>query len=268
MRLFTKEELINEIRAICGAGWHDSVKQTVDTRNDGAVGNTLEALLGIEENNLPIPNAREWELKGQRKQTSSLITLKHIEPSPCGARVVSRILLPLYGWPHDKAGVKYPATEMSFRSTTSSTAFTNRGFRIVVDRTQNKLRFVFDASQANRADHAVDEWLRTVEKRTGLGPIEPEPYWGFDDLRYTIGSKIKNCFYAIAETRKQGGKEQFRYETLYILSDFSFDHLLECIENGGVLVDFDARTGHNHGTKFRLRQGHWAQLYGSVRKVI
>jgi hypothetical protein len=34
--------------------------------NIGGVGNTLEDLLGIEENNLPILNASEWELKCQR----------------------------------------------------------------------------------------------------------------------------------------------------------------------------------------------------------
>ena len=40
------------------------------------------------------------------------------------------------------------------------------------------------------------------------------------------------------------------------------------MESGYVLVDFDARTGHNHGTKFRLKQGHWADLYSSVIKAI
>ena len=48
MKLFTKNELIEQIRAICNSGWYKSVKKTIDTRNDGAVGNTLEHLLGIE----------------------------------------------------------------------------------------------------------------------------------------------------------------------------------------------------------------------------
>ncbi|MBQ5478723.1 MAG: hypothetical protein IIT66_00730, partial [Acetobacter sp.] len=33
-----------------------------------------------KENNLPLPNAAEWELKCQRRQTTSLVTLFHIEP--------------------------------------------------------------------------------------------------------------------------------------------------------------------------------------------
>lgn len=30
---------------------------------------------------------------------------------------------------------------------------------------------------------------------------------------------------------------------------------------GNILVDFDARTGHNHGTKFRMRQNCLPNLY-------
>lgn len=58
MKLYTKEELIKTIQKIINDGWHKSVKRTIDKRNDGAVGNTLESLLGIKENNLPLPNAR------------------------------------------------------------------------------------------------------------------------------------------------------------------------------------------------------------------
>jgi hypothetical protein len=60
MKLYTKEELIKTIQEIIKVGWYKSVKKTIDKRNDGAVGNTLESLLGIKENNLPLPNAREW----------------------------------------------------------------------------------------------------------------------------------------------------------------------------------------------------------------
>lgn len=268
MKLYTKNELIDFIRKVFHQGWHKSVKKTIDTRNDGAVGNTLETLLGIEENNLPIPNAQEWELKGQRKQTSSLITLKHIEPSPRAAKIVPNILLPLYGWEHKQAGTRYPASEMSFRSTTSATAFTNRGFRIIIDRQVSKVRFVFDAAKVDTEDPHISEWLRSVEKRVALGPIDPEPYWGFEDLRYAIGSKIRNCFYAVADRKVVNGHEYFLYENLFALSGFSFDNFLQCIENGAILIDFDARTGHNHGTKFRLKQGRWTSLFSSVTQEI
>lgn len=264
MKLYTKDELIKKIRELSASGWHSSVKDTVDARNDGAVGNTLEVLLGIEENNLPIPNMREWELKGQRLHTTSLVTLKHIEPSPRSAKIVANVLLPLYGWKHKEAGGKYPATERSFRSTTSATTYTNRGFRLVLDSSQGKLRFVFDASRADNRDPEIASWLESVKQRVGLGPINPEPYWGLDDLKYEIGAKVKNCFYVIADTKVDQRHEFFKYVKLLVLSDFSFDGFLECIKEGVVLVDFDARTGHNHGTKFRIKQNYWHKLYASI----
>lgn len=273
MKLFSKDELIKEIKVIASKGWHKSVKHTRDTRNDGAVGNTLEMLLGIAENNLPIPNAREWELKGQRAHSASLITLKHIEPSPTAARIVSNILLPKYGWSHKQAGSKYPKTEMSFRSTTSASCFTNRGFTVAIDRTAKKLRFVFDSKKTDVSDPEIKSWLSSVEKRAGLGAISPEPYWGFEDLKYAIGEKIKNCFYVIAESRidtesrVDKNHEYFCYKHLSVLSGFSFEKFLCCVETGSLLIDFDARTGHNHGTKFRLKQGVWADLYDDVKEV-
>jgi hypothetical protein len=136
MNSYTKNELIERTCEISKEGWHKSIKKSIDTRNDGAVGNTLEKLLGIEENNLPIPNMREWEFKGQRSQTKSLVTLKHIEPSPRGSKIVTSFSLPKYGWKHKKAGKKYQEDEKSFRSTTSATCYTNRGFRLILERDQ------------------------------------------------------------------------------------------------------------------------------------
>ncbi len=265
--LRTKEQLIDEIKDIAKRDWIKSVKSTINSRNDGAVGNTLEKLLGIPENNLPIANANGWELKGQRLHTQSLITLKHCEPFPLEKIIVSNFLLPLYGWSHKEANKKYPQNEMSFRSTTSATQFTSRGFIIVVDRQLRKLRFVFDPSKADKNNPDIVTWLKTVEKRVGLKPFDPEPYWGFDDLRNLMGEKVRNCFYVVADNKTERKREYFKYVHLVILSGFSFDNFLTCVEHGVLFIDFDARTHHNHGTKFRIKQGHWQELYSDVNKV-
>jgi hypothetical protein len=88
------------------------------------------------------------------------------------------------------------------------------------------------------------------------------------DLEAAISQKLPNCFYAVAQSRRADGREQFRYVRLVMLSAFSFDRFLKAVAGGAVLVDFDARTGHNHGTKFRLRQDCWSDLYDCVRQVI
>lgn len=53
MKIFTKESLIESLKDICNQGWIENQRHG----NQGGIGNTLEDLLGIEENNLPIPNA-------------------------------------------------------------------------------------------------------------------------------------------------------------------------------------------------------------------
>jgi len=157
---------------------------------------------------------------------------------------------------------------MSFRSTTSANDFTVRGFKIVVDRNQGKVQFVFDSTKVDTTKPEIDSWLNWVDERVGLGPFNPEPYWGFEDLRYSIGSKIRNCFYIVADSTVEDKREYFLYKELYILAGFSFNRFLDCIKDGSVLIDFDARTGHNHGTKFRLRQGKWRDIYSTVERVI
>lgn len=101
----------------------------------------------------------------------------------------------------------------------------------------------------------------------GLGPLNPEPYWGFDDLRNVVGEKVRNCFFVVADSKVERGVEYFCYLHLSILSGYTFERFLDCIENGVIQVDFDARTKHNHGTKFRMKQADWGKLYSNVVPV-
>ena len=48
------------------------------------------------------------------------------------------------------------------------------------------------------------------------------------------------------------------------LSGFSLDKFLQNIREGNILIDFDARTGHNHGTKFRINQNAVPLLYENI----
>ena len=70
-----------------------------------------------------------------------------------------------------------------------------------------------------------------------------------------------------ARTKKEKGKEYFSYEKIQMLRKFSIDALTKAIEKGYVYVDFDARTRHNHGTKFRLRQEKFPELYEHIQVI-
>ena len=255
MRSYTKSSLITALREIKKRGWIANARQG----NAGGIGNTLEDLLGIKENNLPIPNAAEWELKCQRLDTSSLTTLFHMEPSPRAFRFVPKIFLPYYGWEHESL-----ANEMSFRQTITGLTRTDRGFGVIVDRPNRKVLISF---AANVVDRRHTDWLAAVKKRAGLDELDPQPYWGFDDLQHKAGTKLLNCFYVQARTKREGGREFFSYERITILQGFDFSRFLNAIVDGFLLIDFDARSGHNHGTKFRLRQDRLDRLYAQVIKV-
>lgn len=254
MQIFTKDQLIQSLKQIAARGWIESNR----LGNHGSVGNTLEDLLGIEENNLPIPNAAEWELKTQRLQTTSLTTLFHTEPSPQALKFVPAILLPLYGWAHQEAGSRYHAGEMSFRQTINGLSRSDRGFMVQIDRKEQKILVSFDATTV---DPRHKEWLISVQNRAGLDELDPQPYWGFEDLEHKVGVKLNNCFFVQAAVKREDDKEYYRYERAMMLKGLDFEGFLEGLENGVILVDFDARSGHNHGTKFRIRQNSWPLLY-------
>jgi hypothetical protein len=260
MKTYTKETLIKALCDIRDMGWIRNARPG----NAGGIGNTVEDLLGIEENNLPLPNAADWELKCQRAKSSSLTTLFHMEPSPRACKIVPSILLPKYGWKHKEAGKKHPKDEMSFRQTINGLKRTDRGFGIEVDRSEGKILISFDFNFVG--EHHL-EWLKCVDDRVGLNELDPQPYWGFSDLFHKAGTKLRNTFYLRAETKRERKIEYFHYSEIMILQDFRIDNFVKGIEKGYVLIDFDARTDHNHGTKFRLRKDKLPDLYRNVKKI-
>ncbi len=257
MEIFTKNQLIKELQRIKESGWIKNARPG----NVGGIGNTLEDLLGIEENNLPIPNASEWELKTQRKKTSSLTTLFHMEPSPRALRFVPQIFLLKYGWKHQEAGLKYPQNEMSFRQTIGGNNRSDRGFKVVINRDEQKVLISFNASSVSDKH---SDWLKSVEERIGIDELNPQPYWGFNDLFHKAGTKLLNCFYIQAKVKRIEGVEFYHYTDIMMLQNISIDKFLLALEHNDILVDFDARTGHNHGTKFRLRQNKLPDLYDNI----
>lgn len=136
---------------------------------------------------------------------------------------------------------------------------------VKIDRIERKLLISFNASKV-APKHTL--WLQQVEQRVGLGELDPQPYWGFDDLAHKAGTKLLNCFYVQAAVKINNAKEYYNYQKVFMLEKFKFGGLLKAIETAHMLIDFDARTGHNHGTKFRLRQNYLPALYERVTVIV
>ncbi|MBQ3402727.1 MAG: hypothetical protein IJG65_05085 [Synergistaceae bacterium] len=195
---FTKPAIIAALRDIRSLGW---IRNRRNVHNDGAIGNTLEDLLGIEENNLPLPNAAEWELKTQRRNTTALLTLFHLEPSP-RALHIAEYLLSHYGWRHKNAGTRYPDDERSFRQTLSYLNPTVRGFFVDIDEADRRVVVRFDPSSIG---DELSGWKKNLADNGMMNYDEDYvPYWGFDDLYHKAGVKLGNCFYVSADVKEEG----------------------------------------------------------------
>lgn len=155
------------------------------------------------------------------------------------------------------AAKKYPVDEMSFRQTINAGGVSDRGFSVKVDRIERKASITFDKNKISDKHVA---WHKEILSRGG-GQFEHHPYWGYDDLFHKAGTKLHNCFFVRAESKSEDGKEFFLFSEILMLKKFSLEKFIDAIESGGVYIDFDARTGHNHGTKFRIRDRKIPNLY-------
>jgi len=93
----------------------------------------------------------------------------------------------LYGWAHKEADKKYPQGEMSFRQTIHGLSRSDRGFMVLIDRKLRKVLISFDAGSVHLRHK---DWLNSVKKRIGLCELNPQPYWGFDDLEHKAGTRV------------------------------------------------------------------------------
>ena len=188
-----------------------------------------------------------------------------MDPSPRAMRLVTNLLLPKYGWPLDN----HP-NEWSFRLTIGASTLNDRGFRVIINDIERKVIISFNANAAGKNQN---DWLQSVDERIGLGELNPQPYWGFDDLEHKAGTKLKNTFYVVADAKIQDGTEYFKYNGIMMLQTFSFENFIEALRQGLLKVDFDARSGHgrrghNHGTKFRIPANLFPTLYETVTTLL
>lgn len=252
--LYTKDELVQKLRDIQGRDWISVTEHRQD--RDGGLGNTLEDLLGIPENNIPLADYGRFELKTHRSHSNSLITLFRFEPRP---RSTVPTLVRNYGWPISKYGPK----ERSLRIDMDAASFSERGFIVRISEELERVEIHFDSSKVPR-EAPYSNWLRTVETRVGMGDLNPIPYWTYDDLAEKIQMKIKNMVYVTLDTRKHS----MRIALALLLQGAGLQELLDGIRRGWLQVEFNARTHHNHGTAFRTWGRNWPKLYTNIEKLM
>lgn len=190
------------------------------------IGKTLEDLLGIEENNIPGPNAITIELKSARKNVSSMLTLFTKSPLPEKA---NSILLERFGY-YSTTRVKTKRLETTVNAVDFNTLRGQKGFKITAE--SDKINIV-------------------TAKNEIVG------YWNMDTLKKSFERKLPYLMYVKADTKGRGKDEHFWFNEAWLLNGFSFENFVDLLKKGIVLVDIrigqysDGRT-HDHGTGFRV----------------
>ena len=250
MSHYTLETLKAKLQSDVIGKWHKERR----AGNDGNAGNTLEDLLGVEENNLKLPDWGDIEIKTKRKKSRALITLLHREPQPKAS--IPQLLLSL-GWRHKDAGGKYRDDEQSFRSTTRANSFSDRGFAIELR--GDKIVFIFDPKEVNvsakdrtKVYGTYGDWLDDIQKREPHFSSIPPIFWERSYVEAEIKNKLNNTLLVLVKSKKIDGENHFYFESGTLFSTFNANKMQRLFESHSLYIDFDARTGHNHGTKFRI----------------
>ncbi len=261
-----KAEIIRRIQSIAHR-WHRGARQG----NDGDQGNTLEDLLGIPENNLSIPDMGVYELKTRKVETGSLITLFHKEPQPsaCVPKIITSV-----GWRHKNAGTIYPDSEMSFRMTTQSGVHTVRGFSVVID--DDKINFVFNPDKVKLEGRdktgvfsTYGDWLADIQGRLPHYSTVLPVYWDRKEFEDKCIEKLDNTLFVTCKTKKTpGGSRLYQYNYAVFLRRLNTRRIYEFFDSGGAYIDFDARTGHNHGTKLRINLSSLPLLFDEAEVIV
>lgn len=200
----------------------------VETHRSGntGIGKTLEDLLGIKENNIPLPDIGEVaELKSYRKSAQSMMTLFTLEALPKGGDR-DRALLDGFGYSkRDNSRAK------ELHSTLSSKRFNNQGLRLKVERDK----------------------IRVIGKGRKLSI-----YWDLESLEQKFNEKLPALVYVLADTKVVSEKEYFHFNEGYFLDGFDFGAFKKRVKNDDIVVDFRMYyrpngSVRNHGTGFRVK---------------
>ena len=193
---------------------------------DTGIGKTLEDLLNIKENNIPLHDiAGVAELKAYRKNAKSMLTLFTLEPLPKGGDR-DRMLLDNFGYSKRNNG-----RSKELHSTLSCKRYNNQSLKLSVS--GDKIR------------------VQGKGKRLNI-------YRDMESVQKKFGNKLPALVYVLAESKEIKGKEHFHFSEAYLLSGFDFEVFKKMVKKDQIVVDFRMYykpngSVRNHGTGFRIK---------------
>ena len=206
-------------------------------RGNTGIGYTLESLLGVDENNLQMPDLGEIELKSHRNGASSLITLFTFNRSVW--QIPAKDVIEEYGY--------IDSNDRCALYSTVNTGTNNQGLSIRIEDEYVKLYHV--------SGQLIAEW-------SGVG------------LADTFAEKMPALVAVYADTRiNSDDREEFWFNEAYIFRQPSAGNILELIRNDTIVVDIrmhinDRGSVRNHGTGFRINDGFLGLCFSNREKLL
>ncbi len=206
-------------------------------KGDTGIGKTLEDLLHIKENNIALPDFGIMELKSQRINTPSMLTLFTKSPED----ITNAEIRERFGYPDPK----FPKIKI-LHQTIDKGRKNAKGFDLALNKRTGKLL------------------VKKDNKLIGY-------YW-LDFLRDKAIEKIGNgLILVLAETVRKNGIEYFHYKKGFILKNIDptkflthskYDIRLGVYRSGSLIGK-----PHDHGSAFRLTAKSIPELFRTKKKV-
>lgn len=224
------------------------------------VGDTLEALLGINtnnRNNADYNGLIEIKSKGGNRTLDTLFTLR---PQFDGTRVAAyepsdrnrvSAFARIYGYDSD-AHPGYNSLYITIGSMEAPQ--NNQGFYLLVNEETRMVNIVWQDSLTLKREIAA--------------------YWSFDALRQQLYLKHPSTLWVKAESREVNGMVQFKYNEIEFSRAPQFTTFLSLIKAGVITYDWRGYTtkegryvGKNHGNVWRIKPYAKSDLFGEIETV-
>lgn len=199
--------------------------------HDTGVGHTLEQLLGLSENNVAIPDLGKLELKSQRLESQSLITLFTKKPDKLDINLLDK-----FGYPRESNG------KMVLHQTITDSRANKQGYRLL--NVNNALAIL------------KDEKCVCSYNKTALEKI-------FDE-------KISKGIILVLSTSRKDSQdnEEFNYQEAFLLKEGDFEKFLDNLFYDIRIGRYPDGRPHDHGSAFRVRKSSLPKIFKTYKKLI
>ncbi|MBI3537718.1 MAG: hypothetical protein HY070_09205 [Chloroflexi bacterium] len=225
----TLNEIKKRLAEVKNAGWIQSKR-----RGPTGIGQTLEQLLGLKENNIALPDWGRLELKAHRIGSSNLISLFTFNRKVWKINPLDAIR-------------KYGTPDANGR----------RGLYFTMSR------------KPNSADLFLYVESDSISVRHVSGEILAE--WQLGALAERFIQKLPGMILVSAFGEMRGDVEWFKFDRARLLKDTSPEIIRNQILEDNILVDLrlhdKGTSARNHGTGFRAREDKLPLLFKKVRDL-